>query len=235
MADKVLYLVADPLTGTWIESRNSTAESLMDSYSVGEPLMDCYAVMAERILEAVRQGHQTCAIFYGHPAVFVHPSHEVIRLARDEGFEAQMQPGISAEDCLFADLGVDPANNGCQSFESADFLLYRRRFDPSCALILWQVGVIGTNTVQRMRNTPPGPLRVLVDRLLEDYPAEHEVLIYEASQFTVCEPMIQRVPLKELPAADVSGIATLFVPPLSRPPEDAETRALLEQDGYVLD
>jgi len=31
-----------------------------------------------------------------------------------------MLPGISAEDCLVADLGIDPASSGCQSYEAND-------------------------------------------------------------------------------------------------------------------
>ena len=65
--------------------------------------------MAEAILEPVRAGKRVCAAFYGHPGVFVLPSHDAISRARAEGFEATMLPGVSAEDCLVADLGVDPA------------------------------------------------------------------------------------------------------------------------------
>jgi precorrin-2 methylase len=63
-------------------------------------------------MTAVREGLNVCAAFYGHPGVFVYASHQSIRLARAEGFEAQMLPGISAEDCVFADLGIDPENMG---------------------------------------------------------------------------------------------------------------------------
>jgi len=34
-----------------------------------------------------------------------------------------MLPGISAEDCLFADIGVDPGIYGCQSFEATDLFV----------------------------------------------------------------------------------------------------------------
>ena len=34
-----------------------------------------------------------------------------------------MLPGISAEDCLLADLGVDSAHNGLQSLEATDLLI----------------------------------------------------------------------------------------------------------------
>ena len=43
---------------------------------------------------------------------------------------------MSAEDCLFADLGLDPAVVGCAQYEATDLLIYGRRPDPSAALIV---------------------------------------------------------------------------------------------------
>ena len=48
-----------------------------------------------------------------------------------------MLPGISSEDCLFADLGVDPGVSGCQSYEATDFLMNAPIIDSSTQLILW--------------------------------------------------------------------------------------------------
>ena len=42
-----------------------------------------------------------------HPGVYVAPSHETVLRARAEGYPARMLPGISSEDCLFADLGEE--------------------------------------------------------------------------------------------------------------------------------
>src|SRR5207244_11062689 len=100
----------------WIKDINPSAESLYPYYRQGESRMIAYVEMIERILYEVRKGLRVCAAFYGHPGVFVYPSHEAIKQARLEGYSAKMLPGISAEDCLFADLGIDPARNGCQSF-----------------------------------------------------------------------------------------------------------------------
>jgi precorrin-6B methylase 1 len=85
----------------------------------GEPHNYAYDRMVERILSYVRRGLNVCVVFYGHPGVFVHPGHESIRRARIEGFSACILPGISAEDCLFAELGIDPSKNG-QSFEATE-------------------------------------------------------------------------------------------------------------------
>jgi hypothetical protein len=79
----------------------------------------------KRILSYVRKGF----------LFVVDPAHESIRRARMEGISACMLPGISAEDCLFAELGIEPSENGCQSFEATDFLVYKRKFDNRSSLI----------------------------------------------------------------------------------------------------
>src|SRR5262245_45102016 len=177
-AEKVLYLVANRPTGYWIGRLNPTAESLEHFYEPGKNRFVAYQVIVDHILMYVRQELRVCVVFYGHPGVFVYSSHEAIRRARDAGFAARMLPGISAEDCLFADLCVDAGISGHQSFEATDFLLHRRRFDPHSALLLWQIGVIGDLTHQR-RYEPRG-LDVLVEVLQVEYGPGHEVVIYEA-------------------------------------------------------
>jgi hypothetical protein len=210
-ADKVLYLVSDCLSEMWIARNNPTAESLAGMYIPGVPRQEIYAAMVDRILALVRQGLQLCVAFYGHPGVFVFPSHEAINRARAEGFSARMLPGISAEDRLFADLGFDPAAAGCQSYEATSFLVCRYRFDPRAALILWQIGALGD--CQWPPRADPRRLRVLTDYLEPYYGGEHQVVIYEAARDPVGEPVIARLPLAALPDAPTTTGSTLHVPP----------------------
>ena len=91
----------------------------------------------------VRKGQNVVGVFYGHPGVFVSPSHRSIEIARMEGFTAKMLPGISAEDCLFADLNIDPAIPGCLTYEATDLLVRKKPFVPSGHLIVYQVGCVG--------------------------------------------------------------------------------------------
>jgi uncharacterized protein YabN with tetrapyrrole methylase and pyrophosphatase domain len=219
-SDELVHLAADPVTEEWLACLHPRSTSLGSAYRVGEPRAAIYERIVERMLAPVREDLQVTAAFYGHPGIFVTPSHEAIRRARAEGYVARMLPAVSAEDCLFADLGVDPAVAGCLSFDATDFLLRSRPVDTSSALILWQISVIGDLTAlaePRLDN-----VQVLVDRLLEDYPADHVVVVYEASPYPVAEAMIERVRLDELARAPLTALSTLYVPPATERPSDTE-------------
>lgn len=118
-------------------------------YREGKSRSETYQQMVEAMLSEVRAGKRVCGAFYGHPGVFALPTHRAIQIARREGFSAHMEPGVSAEDCLYADLGIDPGKYGCQHYEASQFMLYRRRIDTSAYLVLWQVGVAGDQSFAR--------------------------------------------------------------------------------------
>ena len=139
-ANIVLYAAADPVTDMWIEKQNPNSFDLYQHYANDKNRIVTYVQMVERMLDEVRAGNYVCAVFYGHPGVFVTPSHNAIAIARREGYEAEMLPGISAEDCLYADLDVDPSIPRLQIFEATDLLLRQRRIDPTMNLIVFQVG-----------------------------------------------------------------------------------------------
>ncbi|MCB1033046.1 MAG: hypothetical protein KDD47_04340 [Acidobacteria bacterium] len=222
-SDKLLYVVTDPVAKAWLHRLNPSAESLSDCYQDGRHRRQAYRCMTDRILSWVRrEGVTVCAAFYGHPGVFVDCSHAAVAQAREEGFEARMLPGVSAEDCLFADLGFDPAKRVCQTFEATDFLLRRPRFDPGSHLVIWQIGVIGDPTFSATGTYRPGGLGILRDVLLEDYPEDHETVVYVASQYATAKPLILPTPLGQLGEEEPPGIATLYVAPHGPRPTDPE-------------
>jgi hypothetical protein len=226
-ADKLFHLVQDIVTHRWLEERNPTAESLVDAYRPGRRRRESYEEMVERMLAPVRRGLAVCAAFYGHPGVFVWPAHEAIRRARAERFDAEMLPGISAEDCLIAEIGFDPGQRGCQSFEATDFLIRHRRFDPTSHLILWQLGGLGVGDFRAgdLWNRPA--LGVLARVLATEYGGDHEVEIYEAPPYPICPPKRVRCRLDALGDAPVTLATTLYVPPLPDRASDPEMRAAL--------
>jgi uncharacterized protein YabN with tetrapyrrole methylase and pyrophosphatase domain len=223
-AERLFYLVTDPATAAWLERLNPSASSLDDCYEEGKSRFETYQEMAARIVSAVRAGSAVCAAFYGHPGVFVNASHLAIRRLRREGFPARMLPGISAEDCLFADLGLNPGDNGCQNFEATDFLAARRRFDPCSELILWQVGVLGEPSVRKGMVARTERLQVLTDVLRRSYPRDYRVVLYEAPSFPTCRPFVKRIRLEQLPRIKVRPMATLYVP--ARPTRRFDQRIL---------
>ena len=217
-ADEVLYAVPDPLTREWIARLNPGSISRWDIYRPdSNRKADNYRQMADRILRSVRAGRRTCAVFYGHPGVAVKPTQIAIAAARAEGHRVRMLPAVSAEDCLYADLGLDPGNGGCQTYEATDFLIRPRSFDTCTPLVLWQIGVLG------LRGWPPSPdvaragLGALAEMLAEHYGPDHRVIVYEASLLGNCDPRLDEVSLRELPEVGVSSASTLYVPRLRAP------------------
>jgi len=228
-AETRLVLVADFLTLEWLEQLVPGFENLADAYAVGKSRDLTYEEMTERVLAPVRRGNRVAAIFYGHPGVFAMSPHEAVRRAREEGHEARMLPAVSALDCLFADVGIDPGAVGCQEWEATDFLLRKRRFDSCSGLVLWQIGVVGVVDYREEALWSREGLGVLAERLLETYPAKHQVVVYEASTFPLTPPKILWMPLRELATADVTAISTLYIPPL---PDRASDRKTLKRLGF---
>lgn len=221
MADEVYVLAANPLAEYWIRSLNENTQTLSDLYSVNKERWTTYREMVERILGAVRKNRRVCAVSYGHPGTFAYPFHEAIRRSREEGFPAEMLAGISAEDCLFAELGVDPAVAGCRSYEATEFLIHRRGLDTTTSLILWQIGVIAELGFKEQNAAwNPHGLSVLTETLLAAYRNDHEVVVYEAARLPVCNSKIVRIPLERLPQTAVGAMATLYVPPVEEPEAD---------------
>ncbi|HZS91366.1 MAG TPA: SAM-dependent methyltransferase [Chloroflexota bacterium] len=212
-ADIVLYLVADPATAIWIRHTNANCIDLSTYYDDAKARLDTYREITDEILRHVRKGLDVCAVFYGHPGVFARSPHEAIRSARAEGFRAAMLPAVSALDCLFADLGVDPAYPGCQMFEATDFLVCRRQINTACHVILWQIGFVG-DPGHSSAGYDGHNLPILIEELQKIYGRDYEVVHYQAAQYPVCPPLIQRLPLSALQPDMVSSASTLYIPPM---------------------
>lgn len=211
-ADVVFAAVSDPLVELWLQQMHADVRSLQPLYAEGKSRHETYREMVDAMLAQVRAGHRVCGAFYGHPGVFALVPHRAIALARREGFEAVMEPGISAEDCLYADLGIDHGMHGCQHFEASQFMFYRRQVDPSACLVLWQVGVAGDRSTRRLA-TGRAYRQLLVERLAEDYPLDHPVILYEAATLPISTPRMEELPLSALPDARMDLQTTLVLPP----------------------
>ncbi|MEJ2788251.1 MULTISPECIES: SAM-dependent methyltransferase [unclassified Pseudoxanthomonas] len=216
-ADTVFVAASDPLVELWVQQMHDDVRSLQPYYAEGKSRNESYEQMVDAMLELVRAGRRVCGAFYGHPGVFACVPHRAIDRARSEGFDAVMEAAVSAEDCLYADLGIDPGTYGCQHYEASQFMMYRRKIDPTAFLVLWQVGVAGDSTLSRL-GTGAAHRKILLEILSSDYPSDHLVTMYEAATLPLAPPRIESIPLNELVDADLGGQTTLVVPP-SRPME----------------
>jgi hypothetical protein len=225
-ADVVFAGLSDGIVELWLGRMHKDVRSLQPYYREGTSRMHTYRQMVQAILTEVRAGKKVCGVFYGHPGVFAWAPHKAIAVARREGYAAHMEPGISAEDCLYADLGIDPGTYGCQHYEASQLLFYQRRLDPTAYLVLWQVGLVGDQSLARF-STGPAYRQLLVEVLARDYPLEHEVIIYRAPTLPIQAARMERVRLGDLPQADVGMADTVVIPPAGPMQVDVEMRARL--------
>jgi uncharacterized protein YabN with tetrapyrrole methylase and pyrophosphatase domain len=226
-ADVVFVAASDPLVELWVQQMHHDVRSLQPYYGEGKSRHQTYRQMVEAMLVEIRAGRTVCGAFYGHPGVFAQVAHDAIAQARREGLGAHMEPGVSAEDCLYADLGIDPGRFGCQHYEASQFMFYRRRIDPAAYLVLWQIGIAGDRSCARFA-TGPAHRRLLVERLLEHYPEDHEIIVYEAATLPIAEPRMERVMLRDLPDTLLHMHSTLVLPPAMALQPDPDMLARIE-------
>lgn len=211
-ADVVFAALSDAIAEEWLKRMHPDVRSLQPYYGEGKPRMKTYREWVALMMAELRGGKRVCGVFYGHPGIFAWSPHKVIEEARAEGYEAHMEPGISAEDCLYADLGFDPGRYGCQHFEASQLLYCDRRIDPAGYLVLWQVGVVGNRSVGRF-DEGLAYRALLVERLGQDYPEDHEVIIYRGATLPIERPRIQRITLRELAGVPLTAEETVVLPP----------------------
>jgi precorrin-3B methylase len=225
-SDVVFVGASDGIIELWVQQMNRDVRSLQPYYKEGKSRMQTYREMVDAMLTEVRAGKNVCGAFYGHPGVFAWPPHKAIEIARSEGYPAHMEPGVSAEDCLYADLGIDPGKFGCQHYEASQIMFYRRRIDPSAYLILWQVGVAGDQSLARFQ-TGSAYRQILVDVLARDYELDHEIIVYTGAMLPTQKPKIERIQLGQLQASAIDMHATVVIPPSRTLEVDSEIRARL--------
>ncbi|HVI59885.1 MAG TPA: diguanylate cyclase [Luteimonas sp.] len=218
---QVVFCLADPFALAMIAGLRPDVVNLGAYYATGKDRRQTYREIDEAIMSELRAGKQVCAVFYGHPGVFADVPHRVVRKARAEGIPARMEPGISAEACLYADLGIDPGHRGVQSMEATHFMVYDRQVDPDGLVLLWQVALSGDLSCTRLHAEREG-LQALVDKLLRWYPPGHEVILYEAARLPIETPRAERLALRDLPAAHYEEYTTLVIPPLGELRSDPE-------------
>lgn len=212
-AESLLHVIGEPIQEEALLAINPNAKTMTGFYADGMERSFTYEAMVLEIMAELEKGKRTVAAFYGHPGVFTYPSHESVRRARAAGFPARMLPGVSAADCLYAELGIDPGE-GCQAYEATSFLMHSPPVDRSAYLLLWQVGTIG-NWTYESDGYDLSSLPVLIDALARLYSPAHLVTLYEAPFNPQGNARVERLPIAYLQSTYLTPATTLLIPPIA--------------------
>lgn len=227
-ADIVFYNVgADNLASNWIENNAKETRDLYQYYESGVSRSEAYDAMVKAIVDSVKQGNTTVAAFYGHPGVFVGPGYRAVEECRALGYTARMLPGVSAVDCMYADLEFDPANSGIVMLEATQYLVCSLEIPSTMPLILWQAGCVADTTFNASGHTQNVDL--LQDVLLRHYPSDHPLVAYMASVIPGIQPSVETGTVNTLTSMDIHASHTLMLPPLHSPKIDEAAMEKMKQ------
>jgi uncharacterized protein YabN with tetrapyrrole methylase and pyrophosphatase domain len=210
-ADKVLYLINEDNLKQWIQREAKNSESLDSIYFSSEKRIEAYQAITNHIIEEYMKVSILCVVFYGHPTVFADSALNAVKQIKKDGGETIILPAVSALDCLFSDLEIDPGDQGCFSIEATELVLFERYIDVHAHLILWQVANFGRTDGKKTNN-----LSILKDYLISYYPADYSICLYEAPSLPTCAPRIEWIQLCNLELSVISSITTVYIPPLEK-------------------
>jgi uncharacterized protein YabN with tetrapyrrole methylase and pyrophosphatase domain len=202
---------------SFLKSISAKVTNLSSFYEPGKLRLETYRQMAAEVVNEALVGAPVCFATYGHPLLYCHPSVLIQRAAKHLELRVETFPGISSLDTLLVDLGIDPAADGLQMYETTDLLLRRRLIQNDVPCVLLQVNAIAEPNYQLNRLSAEhfSPLQ---NYLLEFYPSEHPITLVVSKTFPLLNSIVEKYRLGTL-ATDLehgSQAGTLYIPPVRR-------------------
>ena len=204
-----MYLVNEPITKQWIERYSKLSESLDATYFSENDRQNSYDKIRDKILAELETYNFITVVLYGHPTIFADPGLQAIIAAQKNSIETIILPGISVENCLYADLKIDPGQFGCFHVEATELLLYDKIIDPTAHICIWQVGIPNSSHTTNH-------LKLLLIKLKNYYPEDHSAILYEAAMYPGIEPRIHQFSLGDIEVQSIGTLSTLYIPPLAQ-------------------
>lgn len=218
-ADHVVHAHHDPDMIQWLIDLNPHIQALPGNISIP-------GMSIGFIIELLATGKSVCLALPGHPAVYQSTGRSLVAAAREAGYRAWLTPAVTAEDCLFANLGVDPGRNGGQSFTATYLLLYQPVFDPTAALFLWGLDQIG-------QLSHPAGLSLLQEFLERNYTGQHPLTLYTPPGSVGQAATMQTFSLTTLDQQYPRSDTLLYVPPRPGSKPDPEMRKRIQALSVV--
>lgn len=214
-ADVVFYHANSGVTASYLRQLNGNTVDLYEYYGEGKVRNITYVQMAELMLREVRAGKSVAGVFHGHPGYFVKAARRALAIARMEGHETRLLPGISSTDCLFADLRIDPGVIGVQILKAGHVLRKKPVVATDNHVVLAQLASVGDNTFS-FSGFKHARLDDLFEKLISIYGANHDSAYYIAAIFPGMDPVIEVRKLgqyRDKKNQDAIKAATLYLPP----------------------
>jgi tetrapyrrole methylase family protein/MazG family protein len=212
-ADIVIYLVNEPLLEIWLTKNTKKSFSLNPIYFSYPQRDQSYKKITETVISSFNDFDNVCLVFYGHPILLADSVNSIIKEAKTLDINVQVLPGISAFDCLLADLEIN-LNGGCFLSEASHLIKNQIKLDTSNHVIIWQVGVIDVESPRT--NEYKGNVWKLKHELLKYYHKDSEVYLYEASIYPHIKPLIKKTKVGLIDKMEISSITTAYIPPLEQ-------------------
>jgi len=218
-ADIVFYHANSGVTASYIRDLNPNAVDLYEYYGEGKVRTVTYVQMAEIMLREVRAGLSVVGLFHGHPGFFVQAARRSLAIAKAEGYNTALIPAVSAVDCLFADLRIDPGVFGVQILKASYVLREKTSLSTDNNVVLIQIGSVGDNTFS-FSGFKHAKCELLFDKLISIYGEGHDSVYYVAPIFPGFDPVITVRRLSEYRRHSIRQnvhSATLYLPPAGVP------------------
>ena len=203
----------------YLQSKCRNIIDLTGLYSEDGDRQETYRRMAAATIQAALDNPPVTLALYGHPLIYSYPPFLVKEMAKRLALRTKTLPGISALDCLFVDLGIDPAMNGLQMFEATELLLRDRPLFPDVPAVLWQIGALETGLFSTRPSTAERFTRFTA-HLLKFYSRDHTVFAVHSSTHPLLRSEIFRFKIDEMEsyAPALHAGFTLYIPPVSMRP-----------------
>ncbi|HHT9922950.1 TPA: SAM-dependent methyltransferase [Legionella pneumophila] len=215
----VLYLLNEPAIKHWVSINSKISFSLDDIYYSCIDRMESYEKIVGFINDNLDKYDDLVLLIYGHPIVFSTISAKLINQYSENELQLSVLPGISALDCLFADLGIDPGEVGFQSYDSTIFINNDIEYSAKVPLVLWQIAAVNESRIIKDKvdkSLQKKGLRNLKNRLLKKYPPNHQIIIYVATLYAGISSEIIKFNLNSLDNTLIPRLGTLYIPPITQ-------------------
>ncbi len=180
----------------WLKERGFAFHTFDDIYEQMDCFEQVYTFIANKIIDLAQKERIMYAV-PGHPMVAEESVRLIMIKAKESGIKTKILPAMSFIDAIFVALHIDPVTG----FHLVDGLsLGQQKPDPT----------VGTIVTQVYNQFIASDIKL---SLLEDYPAEHQIIVIRAAGVPGEEKKVT-IPLYELDRLDwLDHLTCLYLPP----------------------